>query len=127
MDRSTDSEVLRAAVDWLEEGDAVALVTVARTWGSAPRRPGALMVIHADGRFAGSVSGGCVEDDLVQRRHGLEAFKGLGQTLNQFPVGVHQFALFDSLLKGLELLAGDLEAVFGLYPHKRSLNLCSRG
>jgi len=67
MDRSTDSEVLRAAVDWLEEGDAVILVTVARTWGSAPRRPGALMVIHADGRFMGSVSGGCVEDDLVQR------------------------------------------------------------
>lgn len=67
MDRSTDSEVLRAAVDWLEEGDAVALVTVARTWGSAPRRPGALMVIHQDGRFVGSVSGGCVEDDLVQR------------------------------------------------------------
>ena len=67
MDRSTDSEVLRAAVDWLEVGDAVILVTVARTWGSAPRRPGALMVIHADGRFMGSVSGGCVEDDLVQR------------------------------------------------------------
>ena len=67
MDRSTDSEVLRAAVDWLEEGAAVTLVTVARTWGSAPRRPGALMVIHADGRFVGSVSGGCVEDDLVQR------------------------------------------------------------
>ncbi len=67
MDRSTDSEVLRAAVNWLEEGDAVILVTVARTWGSAPRRPGALMVIHADGRFVGSVSGGCVEDDLVQR------------------------------------------------------------
>jgi len=42
-------------------------MTVASTWGSAPRRPGALMVIHADGRFAGSVSGGCVEDDLVQR------------------------------------------------------------
>jgi xanthine dehydrogenase accessory factor len=67
MDRSTDSEVLRTAVDWLEKGDAVTLVTVIRTWGSAPRRPGALMVIHADGRFAGSVSGGCVEDDLVQR------------------------------------------------------------
>jgi xanthine dehydrogenase accessory factor len=67
MDRSTDSEVVRAAVDWLEEGAAVILLTVARTWGSAPRRPGALMVIHQDGRFVGSVSGGCVEDDLVQR------------------------------------------------------------
>lgn len=67
MDRSTDNEVLHTTVDWLEQGAIVTLVTVARTWGSAPRRPGALMAIHADGRFVGSVSGGCVEDDLVQR------------------------------------------------------------
>ena len=67
MDRSTDSEVLHAAVDWLDEGAAVTLVTVTSTWGSAPRRAGALMVIKDDGRFVGSVSGGCVEDDLVQR------------------------------------------------------------
>jgi xanthine dehydrogenase accessory factor len=67
IDSSSDAEVLRAAVGWLDEGVAVTLVTVVRTWGSAPRRPGALMVIHADGGFAGSVSGGCVEDDLVQR------------------------------------------------------------
>ncbi len=67
MDQITDHEVLRAAVDWLEQGSAVALVTVANTWGSAPRQPGALMVMHEDGRFVGSVSGGCVEDDLVQR------------------------------------------------------------
>lgn len=67
MDRSGDVEVLRAAVGWLNDGAAVTLVTVARTWGSSPRRPGALMVIHQDGRFTGSVSGGCIEDDLVQR------------------------------------------------------------
>lgn len=67
MDQSTDNEVLRAAVNWLEQGAEVTLVTVTNTWGSAPRRPGALMAIHADGSFAGSVSGGCVEDDLVQR------------------------------------------------------------
>lgn len=67
MDLSTDDEVIRAAVDWLDDGSAVVLVTVAESWGSAPRRPGALMVIHRDGRFVGSVSGGCVEDDLVQR------------------------------------------------------------
>jgi len=67
MDNSTDTEVLRAAVDWLDEGAGIILVTVARTWGSAPRRAGALMAIHADGRFVGSVSGGCVEDELVQR------------------------------------------------------------
>lgn len=67
MDRSTDSEVLHTALEWLGAGDPVFLITVAGTWGSSPRRPGAMMVIHPDGRFNGSVSGGCVEDDLVQR------------------------------------------------------------
>ncbi|MEN8176539.1 MAG: XdhC family protein [Pseudomonadota bacterium] len=67
MDRSSDREVLQTAVGWLAAGDPVILVTVAKTWGSSPRRPGSLMVIHPDGRFNGSVSGGCVEDDLARR------------------------------------------------------------
>jgi len=67
MDRSTDREVLRVALDWLRADDPVFIITVVRTWGSSPRRPGALMAIHPDGRFIGSVSGGCIEDDLVQR------------------------------------------------------------
>ncbi len=67
LDRSGDREVLQAALVWLEAGDPVILVTVAQTWGSSPRRPGSLMAIHPDGRFSGSVSGGCVEDDLAQR------------------------------------------------------------
>jgi len=45
----------------------VALVTVARTWGSSPRPAGALMLMDTDGTFVGSVSGGCVEEDLVLR------------------------------------------------------------
>lgn len=67
MDRGTDFEVLRDAVDWLQGDATVFLVTVTRTWGSSPRQPGALLAIQADGRFTGSVSGGCVEDELVQR------------------------------------------------------------
>ena len=67
MDLSTDNEVLRAAIDWLDQGFTLSLVTVVQTWGSSPRRPGALMVIRDDGCFQGSVSGGCIEDDLVQR------------------------------------------------------------
>ena len=67
IDSSPDVEVLHAALTWLNAGDPVFLVTVAGTWGSSPRQPGALMAIHPDGRFCGSVSGGCVEDDLVQR------------------------------------------------------------
>ena len=62
-----DREVLRAALDWLRAGDPVALVTVCRTWGSSPRPVGSLLVMHATGDFFGSVSGGCVEEDLVAR------------------------------------------------------------
>ena len=64
---STDREVLETAVHWLEAGRCAALVTVAKTWGSSPRPTGALMLMDADGRFVGSVSGGCVEEDLVMR------------------------------------------------------------
>ena len=65
---SADREVLTAAADWLEAGHAVYLVTVARTWGSSPRPPGSLLAVRADdARFVGSVSGGCVEDDLSAR------------------------------------------------------------
>lgn len=45
----------------------MALVTVAKTWGSSPRPVGSLLLMDADGAFAGSVSGGCVEEDLVLR------------------------------------------------------------
>jgi len=64
---STDHEVLRNVIDWLETGQAVTLFTVATTWGSSPRPPGSLLAISADGRLSGSVSGGCVEEDLLQR------------------------------------------------------------
>ncbi|HEY8974020.1 MAG TPA: XdhC family protein, partial [Burkholderiaceae bacterium] len=59
------------ARDWLAQGHAVWLVTVLETWGSAPRPPGALLALRDDGPVVGSVSGGCVEDDLIDRvRHG---------------------------------------------------------
>ncbi len=64
---SADCEVLTAACQWLEQGRRVYLATVARTWGSSPRPVGSLMAVCDDARFAGSVSGGCVEDDLAAR------------------------------------------------------------
>jgi len=64
---STDLQVLRNAVAWLDAGHRVTLVTVAETWGSAPRPPGAWALVRDDGVLVGSVSGGCIEDDLVQR------------------------------------------------------------
>ena len=68
---SLDLQVLSQARDWFTQGHKVWLVTVIETWGSAPRPPGALLCLRADGLVVGSVSGGCVEDDLIDRlRHG---------------------------------------------------------
>ena len=64
---NTDREVLETAVYWLGEGRRVTLVTVAKTWGSSPRPVGSLMLLCADGTSFGSVSGGCVEEDLSMR------------------------------------------------------------
>jgi xanthine dehydrogenase accessory factor len=59
-----NDSVLTAARHW--QGDPLALATVVSTWGSAPRPRGSHMLVHADGRFEGSVSGGCVESDILQ-------------------------------------------------------------
>lgn len=64
---SLDSQVLDSVRRWSAAGHRCALVTVARTWGSAPRPPGAWMALRDDGRVQGSVSGGCIEDDLIVR------------------------------------------------------------
>jgi xanthine dehydrogenase accessory factor len=64
---SLDTEVLQHALAWLREGHAVHLATVVQTWGSAPRQAGAMLAVRKDGRVVGSVSGGCIEDDLIAR------------------------------------------------------------
>jgi xanthine dehydrogenase accessory factor len=64
---SLDLQVLGQARDWRRGGHDVWLVTVIETWGSAPRPPGALLAMRGDGLVVGSVSGGCVEDDLIDR------------------------------------------------------------
>lgn len=64
---SVDVRVLRAARDWQEAGHRQMLATVVKTWGSSPRPVGSMMVLREDGRCIGSVSGGCIEDDLIHR------------------------------------------------------------
>jgi xanthine dehydrogenase accessory factor len=64
---SLDLRVLEDARSWRLAGHGVTLVTVVETWGSAPRPPGALLAVRDDGVVSGSVSGGCVEDDLIAR------------------------------------------------------------
>jgi xanthine dehydrogenase accessory factor len=64
---SVDIEVLRTAEAWRKAGQRVTLGTIVKTWGSAPRPVGALVAIRGDGQVVGSVSGGCVEDDLIEK------------------------------------------------------------
>lgn len=64
---SVDLHVLNTLAGWLVEGKRAWLATVVQTWGSAPRPRGALAAFCDDGRMVGSVSGGCVEDDLTER------------------------------------------------------------
>jgi len=64
---SVDLEVLKSAIAWGDAGHRILLGTVVGTWGSAPRAPGAWLVIRDDGQVTGSVSGGCIEDDLISR------------------------------------------------------------
>ena len=75
---NADLDVLRQISAWQREGHAAVLGTITRTWGSAPRPVGSLVAVRGDGHIAGSVSGGCIEDDLVARmREGTLAAKGV--------------------------------------------------
>src|SRR5215203_6717370 len=73
---SVDLEVLKRSAEWLDEGRRVLLVTVVKTWGSSPRPEGAMLAVRDDGLVVGSVSGGCIEDDIIDRTRRL----GMSQT-----------------------------------------------
>jgi len=64
---SIDLEVLKTCSDWIAAGKQCELVTVIKTWGSSPRPEGATLAVCEDGHVVGSVSGGCIEDDLIDR------------------------------------------------------------
>lgn len=62
-----DLQILKQVRQWQAEGHGVVLGTITRTWGSAPRPPGSTVAVRDDGLITGSVSGGCIEDDLIDR------------------------------------------------------------
>ena len=78
---NVDLNVLRQITQWVAAGHSVVLGTITRTWGSAPRPPGSAVAVRDDGLVAGSVSGGCIEDDLIDKaREGVLA-SGLPQVV----------------------------------------------
>jgi xanthine dehydrogenase accessory factor len=62
----SDLDTLSRAVEWEHAGHGVAIATVVETWGSSPRQAGSHLVVRDDGEFAGSVSGGCVENAVIE-------------------------------------------------------------
>jgi LAO/AO transport system kinase len=67
---SDETDVLGSAAAWLADGRQVALGTVVKTWGSAPRQAGSQIAVRDDGAFVGSVSGGCVEGAVIEEALG---------------------------------------------------------
>lgn len=65
--KTLDLVVIEQAVEWLKQAQPIWLCTVLRTYGSAPRSAGSLLVATADGKYSGSLSGGCIEEDFLQQ------------------------------------------------------------
>ena len=92
---SVDLDVLRKSAQWVDEGRRVLLVTVVKTWGRSPRPEGAMLAVREDGHVVGSVSGGCIEDDIVERtrREGVRATKCEVVTYGITADEAHRFGL----------------------------------
>jgi xanthine dehydrogenase accessory factor len=95
---SIDVKVLRDLHEWRASGQRALLATVVRTWGSSPRPLGAMMALREDGRTVGSVSGGCIEDDLIARYVGEGMATSAPQRVQLVRYGVtadeaHRFGL----------------------------------
>ena len=67
MMENADQQVLNQLIRWLETGKKAWLATVVKTWGSSPRPVGSLLCCNEDGHVAGSLSGGCIEEDLLEK------------------------------------------------------------
>ena len=120
---SIDHEVLKVSSQWLADGLRCELITVLKTWGSSPRPEGSMLAICEDGRVVGSVSGGCIEDDMIDRarREGLNRSKPSIVTYGVTADEAHRFGLpcggtielaIEPLTSGSQLgeLLGRLEA-----------------
>ncbi len=83
-DPTPNAETVAKALAWRAEGQGVALATVTRTWGSSPCPAGSHLVVRADSSFEGSVSGGCIEGEVVTAS--LKAIRDGGSTTLEFGV-----------------------------------------
>lgn len=111
---SVDLEVLKSSVRWQQARHGVLLVTVVRTWGSSPRPEGAMLAVRDDGLVVGSVSGGCIEDDIIDRvrREGIHASRPEAIKYGISAEEAHRFGL--PCGGTIELVAEPLKAASGI-------------
>ncbi|TWG83892.1 putative sulfurylase large subunit (molybdopterin cytosine dinucleotide biosynthesis) /predicted sulfurylase small subunit (molybdopterin cytosine dinucleotide biosynthesis) [Cupriavidus gilardii J11] len=111
---SVDLEVLRSSVRWTAEGHRTLLVTVVRTWGSSPRPEGAMLAVRDDGLVVGSVSGGCIEDDIIDRVR-REGIRGERPEAIKYGISAEEAHRFGLPCGGtIELVAEPVTAASGL-------------
>ncbi|WP_420995829.1 XdhC family protein [Cupriavidus sp. 30B13] len=111
---SVDLEVLKSSVRWMAEGHRTLLVTVVRTWGSSPRPEGAMLAVRDDGLVVGSVSGGCIEDDLIDRVR-REGIAGTRPESVKYGISAEEAHRFGLPCGGtIELVTEPLNAASGL-------------
>lgn len=96
-------DVLETAAQWLASGHKVALGTVVKTWGSAPRPAGSQIAVRDDGAFVGSVSGGCIEGAVIE---------GALKTMRDAQVRKLEFGVSDELAWSVGLACGGHVEVF---------------
>ena len=90
-----DVTVLRTLRDWRAARKRALLATVVRTWGSSPRPVGSIMALCEDGAVVGSVSGGCIEDDLIyQHTQAYASLHNAGEASRQIPSGPPSFVKY---------------------------------
>ena len=120
---SIDLDVLKTSAQWIASGHRCQLVTVTKTWGSSPRPIGAMLAICDDGNIVGSVSGGCIEDDLIarMRQHGMD------HNIRSSPDIVSYGISFDQARRFGLPCGGSIElAIETLSPHSQIAELLER-
>lgn len=107
---NSDTEVVTQAIEWLDQGYRVELITVARTWGSSPRPPGSLAAVREDGHLVGSVSGGCIEKQLAIRIDNNERARTFSHEISNeearkfgLPCGGQLELVFEALQDSMQL------------------------
>ena len=121
--QNLDVIVLRTLCKWRRAGKRALLATVVRTWGSSPRPVGSIMALAEDGTVVGSVSGGCIEDDLIWRHTAAGNTGGQGHTIRPGPPSFVKYGVTADEAHRFGLpCGGTLELLLEYDPDARALD-----